>query len=62
VDLPVIAKDHKLSELYIRATHEEGHEGAVATLHRSRRKVWVTNGHALADAVKFRCTECRLKT
>jgi hypothetical protein len=26
VDLPVLAKDHKLSELYVRAAHEEGHE------------------------------------
>jgi hypothetical protein len=31
VDLPVLAKDHKLSELYVRAAHEEGHEGAIAT-------------------------------
>jgi hypothetical protein len=62
VDLPVLAKDHKLSELYVRATHEEGHEGSVATLHRSRRKVWVTNERALADTVRSRCTECQLKT
>jgi hypothetical protein len=48
--------------LYVRAAHEEGHEGAVATLHRSRRKVWVTNGRALANLVRARCTECRLKT
>ncbi len=61
VDLPVMAKDHKLSELYVRAAHEEGHEGAVSTVHRSRRKVWVTNGPALADSVRLRCTECRLK-
>jgi hypothetical protein len=62
VDLPVLAKDHKLSELYVRAAHEEGHEGAVATLHRSRRRVWITNGRALADSVRFQCTECQLKT
>jgi transposase InsO family protein len=62
VDLPVLARDHRLSELYVRATHKEGHEGAVATLHRSRRKVWITNGQALADSVRARCTECRLKT
>jgi uncharacterized membrane protein len=61
VDLPVMAKDHKLSELYVRAAHEEGHEGAVSTLHRSRRKVWVTNGRALAESVRLHCTECRLK-
>jgi hypothetical protein len=62
VDLPVLARDHRLSELYVRAAHEEGHEGAVATLHRSRRKVWITNGRVLADSVRARCTECRLKT
>jgi hypothetical protein len=61
VDLPVMAKDHKLSELYVRAAHEERHEGVVYTLHRSRRKVWVTNGCALADSVRFGCTECMLK-
>jgi hypothetical protein len=44
VNLAVLARDHRLSELYVRATHKEGHEGAVATLHRSRRKVWITNG------------------
>jgi hypothetical protein len=33
VDLPVLAKDHKLSELYVRAAHEEGHEGVITTLH-----------------------------
>ncbi len=43
-ELPVMAKDHKLSKLYVQAAHEEGHEGTVSTLHRSRRKVWVTNG------------------
>jgi hypothetical protein len=62
VDLPMLAKDHRLSELHVRAAHKEEHEGVIATLHRSRRKVWVTNGRALADAVRFRCTECRLKT
>jgi hypothetical protein len=39
VDLPVLTKDHRLSELYIRAAHEEGHEGAITILHRSRRRV-----------------------
>jgi hypothetical protein len=43
-ELPVMAKDHKLSKLYVQAAHEEGHEGTVSTLHRSRQKVWVTNG------------------
>jgi hypothetical protein len=62
VDLPVLTKDHKLSELYVRAAHEERHKGAIATLHRSRRRVWITNGRALADLIRLRCTECRLKT
>jgi hypothetical protein len=61
VDLPVLAKDHKLSELYIQAAHEEGHEGAITTLHRSGKKVWIINGRKLADSVGARCTECRLK-
>ncbi len=61
VDLPVLAKDHKLSELSVQAAHEEGHESAITTLHRSRRRVWIVIGRALADSVEARCTECRLK-
>jgi hypothetical protein len=60
-DLPVMAKDHKLSKLYVQAAHEEGHEGAVSTLRRSKRKVWVTNGRAVAESVRLQCTVCRLK-
>ncbi len=50
-DLPVLAKDHKLSELYVQAAQEEGHEGVVTTLHRSRRRVWIVKGLALADSI-----------
>ncbi len=60
-DLPVLAKDHELSELYVLAAHEEGHEGVITTLHRSRRRVWIINGRALADSIGARCTECRPK-
>jgi hypothetical protein len=60
-DLPVLAKDHKLSELYVQAAHEMGHEGVITTLHRSRRRVWIVKERALADSIKARCTECRLK-
>ncbi len=60
-DLSVLAKDHKLSELYVQAAHDMGHEGVITTLHRSRRRVWIVNGRALADSIKARCTECRLK-
>jgi hypothetical protein len=60
-DLPVLAKDHKLSELYVQAAHDMGHEGVITTLHRSRRRVWIINGRALADSIKARCTECQLK-
>ncbi len=38
-DLPVLAKDHKLSELYVQAAHNMGHEGVITTLHRSRRRL-----------------------
>ncbi len=33
----------------------------ITTLHRSRRRVWIINGRALADSIKARCAECRLK-
>jgi hypothetical protein len=61
IDLPVLAKDHKLSELYVQAAHEEGDEWTITTLHRSRMRVWIINGRALADSIGARCTECRLK-
>jgi hypothetical protein len=61
VDLPVLAKEHKLCELYAQAAHETGHEGVISTLHRTRRRVWIINGRALADSIKARCAECRLK-
>jgi hypothetical protein len=60
-DLPVLAKEHKLSELYAQAAHETGHEGVTSTLHRTRKKVWIIHGRALADSIKAKCTECRLK-
>jgi hypothetical protein len=53
-DLPVLAKDHKLSELYVQAANETGHEGVIPTLHRSSRRVWIINGRALADSIKGR--------
>jgi hypothetical protein len=61
IDLPVYAKNYKLSELYVQAAHEEGHEGTITTLHRSRRRVSIINGQAPADSIGARCTECRLK-
>jgi hypothetical protein len=60
-NLPVLDKDHKLSELYVQAAHEIAHEGTITTMHRSRKRVWVIHGRKLADIVKSRCTECRLK-
>jgi hypothetical protein len=60
-DLPVLAKEHKLSELYAQAAHGTGHEGVITTLHRSRRRVLIINGRALADSIQAKCTECRLK-
>jgi hypothetical protein len=61
VNLPVLAKEHKLSELYAQAAHETAHEGATTTLHRTRKRVWIIHGRLLADTIKARCTECRLK-
>jgi hypothetical protein len=60
-NLPVLDRDHKLSELYVQAAHEIAHEGTITTMHRSRKRVWVIHGRKLADIVKSRCTECRLK-
>jgi hypothetical protein len=60
-NLPVLTKDHKLSQLYAQAAHDMAHEGVISTLHRTRKKVWIIHGRALADTIKAKCTECRLK-
>jgi hypothetical protein len=60
-DLPLLTREHKLSQLYTQAAHDTAHEGVISTLHRTRKKVWIIHGRALADAVKAKCTECRLK-
>jgi hypothetical protein len=60
-ELPVLAREHYLSRLYMQAAHEKGCEGSVSTLHRSRRKVWVINGRSLAESVRSHCAECHLK-
>jgi hypothetical protein len=60
-NLPVLAREHKLSQLYAQAAHDTGHEGVTSTLHRMRKKVWIIHGRALADSIKAKCTECRLK-
>ncbi len=56
-ELPVLAREHPLSRLYMQAAHE----GAVSTLHRSRKRVWIIGGRLLAEAVKACCMGCRLK-
>jgi hypothetical protein len=45
----------------MKRAHENGHEGAISTLHRSRKEVWIISGHALAETVSSGCTECWLK-
>jgi hypothetical protein len=60
-NLPLLTKDHKLSQLYAQAAHDMAHEGVISTLHRTRKKVWIIHGRALADTIKAKCTECRLK-
>jgi hypothetical protein len=60
-DLPVLAREHKLSQLYAQAAHDTAHEGVISTLHRTRKRVWIIHGRALADSIKAKCTECRLK-
>ncbi len=57
----MLAKEHKLSQLYAQAAHDTAHEGVTSTLHRTRKRVWIIHGRALADSIKAKCTECRLK-
>jgi hypothetical protein len=60
-NLPLLTREHKLSQLYAQAAHDMAHEGVISTLHRTRKKVWIIHGRALADTIKAKCTECRLK-
>jgi hypothetical protein len=59
--LPLFQPDHTLAGLYMNRAHEKGREGAISTLHRSRKEVWIIGRHALAVTVRSTCTECRLK-
>jgi hypothetical protein len=43
-NLPVLAKEHKLSQLYAQAAHNLAHEGVISTLHRTRKRVWIIHG------------------
>jgi hypothetical protein len=60
-DLPLLPREHKLSQLYAQAAHDVAHEGVISTLHRTRKRVWIIHVRALADAIKAKCTECQLK-
>ena len=59
--LPVLPREHPLSQMYMEQAHQIGHEGIVSTLHRCRSKVWVTAGRHLGEKVKRECLECRIR-
>ncbi len=60
-ELPVLHKEHPLSELYLWTAHEKDHKGTLLTLRRSRRKVWIICGRPQAETIRMSCTKFRLK-
>jgi hypothetical protein len=59
--LPLLQADHPLAGLYMNRAHENGHERAIPTLHRSRKEVLIIGEFALAETMRSKCTECRVK-
>ena len=60
--LPILMPDSRVSYLFMLQAHcgEFGlvHRGAVATLARSRRKVWIVKGRNLARKIVNTCPRC----
>ena len=60
--LPILMPESRIAHLYMVQAHcgEFGlvHRGAVATLARSRNKVWITKGRNLARKVSNNCPIC----
>ena len=56
--LPILLSSSRLAELIMIKSHEENHDGAPATLARSRTRAWIHRGHYLAPKVAARCVYC----
>jgi hypothetical protein len=50
--LPLLQSVHPLARLYMKKAHEKEHEGAISTLPRPRKEVWIIGERALAESVR----------
>jgi hypothetical protein len=50
--LHLLQSTHPMAALYMKKPHEKGPEGAISTLHRSRKEEWIIGGRALAESVR----------
>jgi hypothetical protein len=42
--LLLLQATHPKADLYMKKAYEKGHEGAVSTLHRTRKEAWIIGG------------------
>ncbi|XP_071827786.1 uncharacterized protein [Apostichopus japonicus] len=55
----LLPRQHPISMLITRQTHEIGHDGVATTAAKVRRKYWIIGVHKLAKTVKHRCVLCK---
>ena len=58
--LPIILpKDHQVTKLFIHDIHKKfGHSGPTLTLHKVRKRVWITSGRQQVKKAIYKCS-CR---
>ena len=55
----LLPRNHWISQLITRHSHEIRHTGVATTVAKIRKKYWILRGHDLAKSTKFRCVVCR---
>lgn len=58
IAVPLIPYQSWLATLLVREAHEENHEGVAATLLRTRKKAWITQGRRLVKKILNDCITC----
>ncbi|KAL2096014.1 hypothetical protein ACEWY4_008162 [Coilia grayii] len=58
VAVPLIPCQSWLATLLVKEAHEANHEGIAATLLRTRKKAWITQGRKLVQKVLNKCITC----
>ena len=58
-DVPLLPYKHKLSHLYAKHIHEEGHHGVSATARKVRSRFWIIGLHRIVKSIKYNCVKCK---